>query len=124
MYVDRKEGLRHSEPLAIELAEFWRSIEEDAVDRLLEHPDRPTRKYWEDRFRQAYANCNEQGVPESDLKTCTTRHFWSDLTRLAHEELQEVSNEAQRAYWTSVLAYAHTQILLNGKPRSASEKLS
>ena len=123
MYVERKEGLRHSEPLAIELAEFWRAIEEDAVDRLLALSSSPSREFWEERFKAAYANCNAQGISESDLKACTTRHFWKDLTRLAYEELQQVSTEPQQKYWTSVLAYAHNQLLLEGKPLSSFETL-
>ena len=123
MYVDRKEHLSQCEPLPIELAEFWRFIEEDAVDRLLALPHGPSREFWEERFKAAYANCNELGIPESHLKACTTHHFWKDLVHLAYDELRWVNDKSKRAYWTSVLAYAHSEMLSKGKPRSSSETL-
>ena len=121
MYVDRKEHLSKCEPLPIELAELWRLIEEDAVDRLLTLPHGPSREFWEERFKAAYTNCNELGIPESHLKACTTSHFWKDLAQLAYDELHLVSEKSKREYWTSVLAYAHNQMVLKGKSRSPSE---
>ena len=123
MYVDRKEHLSACEPLPIELAEFWRLIEEDAVDRLLALPHGPSREFWEERFKAAYTNCNQLAIPESHLKACTTHHFWKDLVHLAYDELHLLSDKSKREYWTSVLAYAHNQTLSKSMPSSSSEKL-
>ena len=123
MYVDRKEHLSQCEPLPIELAEFWRQIEEDAVDRLLALPHGQSREFWEERFKAAYSNCNELNIPESHLTACTTNHFWKDLVHLAYDELHLLSDKSKRKYWTSILAYAHNQMLWKGKSRSPAEKL-
>ena len=85
---------------------MWREAEQEAISNASTFTNWIDKRYWEDRFKEAFSKCEQYDISEKDLKICTPHGFWMKVENLAHNKLRENLSNDERGYWAAVLAKA------------------
>lgn len=91
-------------------AKLWREAEQEALSNASASTNWIDKRYWEDRFKEAFSKCEQYDIPEEDLKICTPDRFWMNVEHLAHNKLHENLSNDEWGYWASILAKAAVAI--------------